>query len=159
MLLWFCLFFRSGLMLSGGDPLDFLPGRVPADGVIYLPLGYHTRYSFNLSDNQLLGLVFQSAAAGTFINSFGDRAAFFGTTRELTSGKGRLGLDYFAGLVVGYHGRLKEVDGMPFRQSVLFRGNVNPALAMNLHYRISTHFRAQVMLTPLVFNVGIKYGF
>ncbi|MFA4967380.1 MAG: hypothetical protein WC624_04095, partial [Candidatus Margulisiibacteriota bacterium] len=75
--------------------LDFIYGRDPKNGLIYLPFGKHTQISDKeLSANNLIGVVYNSVSFGSFINSYHDRTWYLVVMRNIFSFRG-FGLDYF----------------------------------------------------------------
>jgi hypothetical protein len=148
----------SSTHLFGGEVLEFLRGTAPQDGIVLLPIGYHPQHRFHLVDNQLIGLVYHSMAAGTFINSYGDRSGYLVWVRDLYSSS-HFGIEYFAGAVVGYNGRLAKTGGIPYKNSILWKHDVNPVVSFNVYYSFSKHVRAQIMVSPLVYSGGLKYSF
>ena len=139
--------------------LDFIYGAPVKNGFIYLPFGMHTKpEKKEVVNNALLGVVHNSLAFGTFVNSFNDRTWYFGSTRNIVS-YNDFGLDYFAGLMYGYKGQLSTVPGIPLKNTFLFSGKLNPVVTISAYYEISDRFQVQALLTPLVVLTGIKYNF
>lgn len=142
-----------------GKVLDFIYGEPVRDGFVYLPFGIHTRAEEKaISNNGLLGVVYNSLAFGTFINSFDDRTWYLASARNIISYNG-FGLDYLAGVLYGYKGRLSTIDVIPFSNTFLFKGNLNPVVTISAYYEISEKFEIRTMITPLVVLTGIKYNF
>ncbi|HXH71654.1 MAG TPA: hypothetical protein VNI58_02445 [Mariprofundaceae bacterium] len=139
--------------------LTFLYGKTPKDGIVFLPYGMHTQTkSKKIAHNNLIGVVYDSFSAGTFINSFNDRTWYLVLIRNIYASHG-FGIDYFAGALYGYKGKLATVRGVPFRNSFLFKHNLNPVISVDGWYEFSDHLQMQVMLTPLVVLGGVKYNF
>jgi hypothetical protein len=138
--------------------LDRFYGKTPKDGLIIEPFGIHTtKINEGLTDNYLVGIVYKSIAAGTFINSFRDRTFYLGVTRNIYASNG-FGVDYFLGALYGYHGKLSTVSGVPLRDSFLWKNNINPVVSIDTYYEISEAFKLQLTITPLVILGGIKYS-
>lgn len=152
----------SPLVLLGGDlhaqVPEWLAGTAPENGVFFLPLGYHTQYERHATRNDLAGAVYRSVAAGTFINSFDDRSWFLVMIRRVVATP-RFEVEYFAGVVGGYRGRLQETTGIPFRKSFLWRGDINPVVSLNLGVVLAPNLRLQMMVSPLMTCTGLKYSF
>lgn len=139
--------------------LDFVWGGAPKNGVIYLPFGRHTQIQDeNLTVNNLVGVVYNSISLGTFINSFREQTWYLVVMRNIFSYHG-FGIDYFAGILYGYNGKLANVKGIPFRDTFLFKYNLNPIISLDTYYEITDYFHIQAMITPLVILSGIKYNF
>ena len=138
----------------------FLKGSTPEDGLLLMPVGWHPRPSLagdSLTSVNLIALSKKSLIGGTFNNSFGDRVWFIGVNRTLLS-KNRFGLDYSAGLMVGYKGNLANSIKGPL--SPLYEGHVNPYFAIAPYYRMSERLEARLLAAPpniVVF--GLKYLF
>lgn len=138
--------------------LEMIYGKTPKNGVVIQPYGIHTKkLNEGLTENYLVGVVYNSIAAGTFINSFHNRTIYLGVTRNLYSSNG-FGIDYFLGALYGYHGKLSTVSGVPFRDSFLCKYNINPAVSIDAYYEISEAVRLELTITPLVILGGIKYN-
>lgn len=137
-----------------------LKGTTPADGLLLLPAGWHPSTSLNFQNISGINLVAyskKSLIGGTFNNSFGDRVWFLGVTRTLIS-KNRFGLDYSAGLMVGYKGRLAASISGPLKP--LFEGNLNPYIAISPYYQISDRLEARILAAPPnIVGFGLKYRF
>ncbi len=151
------------LMLSMLDPViasEFhgFFGEASPDGVYYLPLGYHTKHRFSLTNRELIGIEYHSIAFGTFINSFDDRTWYLGMLRTVYT-HNDFSLDVLGGLLYGYRGKLSTTEGMPFRNSFLWRDNLNPVITVVPGYAISDHVQLQILLTPLMICGGAKYVF
>ncbi|WP_156826924.1 hypothetical protein [Geopsychrobacter electrodiphilus] len=139
--------------------LKFVYGKSVRDGILILPYGIHTQTkSKSIAHNNCFGLVYNSFSVGTFINSFHERTWYLVAIRNLIAYHG-FGLDYFAGVLYGYKGKLATVSGVPFRNSFLFKHNFNPILSLDTWYELTDHIQLQVTYTPLVVLGGIKYNF
>ena len=132
-------------------------GRSAPSGIIYLPVGLHGN-STRPRDFELIGGVYKSLTAGTFINSRGYRTWFFGFERSLFRIK-QLRLGYRVGAMVGYHGSLANSERVPFAHSVLFEHNVNPAIGIPARIDLVEHVQAEIFITPLVFLGGVRITF
>jgi hypothetical protein len=138
--------------------LAFVWGRTPKNGIIYLPFGRHTQIqNENLTANNLVGVVYKSISLGSFINSFHDQTWYLVVMRNIFSRHG-FGIDYFAGILYGYDGKLSTVEGIPLRDTFLFKSDINPILSLDTYYEITDHFQMHIMITPLVVLSGIKYN-
>ena len=78
----------------------------------------------NNDQGYLIGLQYYGITAGTFINSFDDRAWFIGPAREVYShifrGNKRIDIGYRFGLLYGYGDDLINVNGMSFFAAGIF---------------------------------------
>jgi|GEM_PF-4421061 len=137
--------------------LDLLNGKPVKDGLLIAPLGFHTRYAKDIFNTAMIGVTYDSSMFGTFINSFHDRTLFLVRQRTIYENS-RFGVDLFYGLMYGYRGQLSTV-AVPFRGSVLWRHNLNPVVSLDTWVRLTEHTDVQLVLTPLVFTMGIKYNY
>lgn len=150
----------EGTAQSGySDVQKFIYGKPPKDGIIFQPIGFHTKtIDKRPAHNSLIGMVYHSFSAGTFINSFDDRTWYFVVMRNIYSEHG-FGIGYMAGALYGYKGNLSTVNGVPFRHTLLFEHNINPIIAIDAWYEVTDSFHLQATFTPLVVLVGVKYNF
>lgn len=142
---------------SLGGVLTFLRGRPVRDGVAFLPFGHYYTEPSSLTKNYLTVIIYRSMALGTFVNSFGDQTTFLAFNRKIFSHR-RFGMEYLAGLMVGYQGNLAK-SSFPLSKTFLFTGNVNPVFGLSPYYRISERFELRAVMTPLVILLGVKYNF
>lgn len=137
----------------------FMLGKPINNSIFYLPVGTHTRTGHRqLKYFQLAGGVYQSFYVMTFINSFNDRVISAGMERYFYQYR-RLFFGYGFGLMVGYQGNLSTVHGIPFKNSFLFKHNINPVLVGLLDLKICTHLKLSFVLAPLVIAGGIRFDF
>jgi hypothetical protein len=84
------------------DLQKLIYGEPSRDGIIYQPVGVHTKtISKHPTNNNLIGVVYQSFSAGTFINLYDDRTWYLVVMRNVYSERG-FGIGYFAGVLFGY---------------------------------------------------------
>ena len=139
--------------------IDFIYGNPVRDGILVLPFGVHTRSDNHaISMNNLIGLFQNSVGFGTFVNSFDNRIWYLVNARNLVSYHD-FGLDYYVGVIYGYEGFLSTLETIPFHNSFLFKGNLNPVVSVSAYYTISDQFQLQVMYTPGIALAGVKYNF
>lgn len=134
-------------------------GKPVTNSIFYLPIGTHTRDGRRqLKYFQLVGGVYKSFYLMTFINSFDDRVVSFGMERYFYQYR-RLFLGYGFGFMAGYQGNLSTVSGIPFKNSFLFKHNVNPVIVGLLDFKVSQHVKLAFVLAPLVVAGGIRIDF
>lgn len=140
--------------------LRAIKGTPTADGLLFLPIGWHpnnTSTDDGISSIDLFAISKKSLTGGTFINSFDDRVWFIGVTRTLYKKK-RFGFDYSAGLMVGYDGNLAPSINGPLKP--LFEGNLNPYFAVSPYYQISERLELRLLAAPPnIVAFGIKLLF
>jgi hypothetical protein len=140
---------RGWLSAVWGTPLE--------DGIFYLPYGLHHN-STRIDGFQLVGGIYRSLYAMTFINSDGDRTWSVGFERNVYSYR-RLRLGYGAGLVYGYGGRLADSPHLPLAHTFLFEHDINPVLGVPAHLVITKRVQLESFVTPLVTLGGLKIVF
>ena len=137
----------------------FLWGKPVRNSIFYLPIGTHTRNGKRkLTYFQLMGGTYKTFYLMTFINSFGDRVFSAGVERYFWKFH-RLSLGYGAGLMYGYQGKLSTVYGIPFKNSFLFKYNLNPVIVGIADFAITKRVQLSFVLAPLVVTGGIRFNF
>lgn len=117
--------------ISGRDILNAVWGEKARDAILLGMWSVHldgTGEYFgdgrNNDQGYLLGIQYYGITAGTFINSFDDRAWFIGPAREVYSrifkGDKRIDIGYRFGLLYGYGDELINVNGMSFFAAGVF---------------------------------------
>ena len=76
--------------------------------------------------------------------------------REISMSK-RFRLQYGVGVLYGYKGRLQEVDEIPFNDTFLYSGNLNPTYGIGLEYYVSKKWGVSTLVNPAVIIYGLKY--
>ena len=135
--------------------LEKLWGEKLEDGIIFMPLGSHTTAP-DVFDVLYTGFSYKNVELAVFKNSYRDwtmillykRVWYLSESLYFTGG---------AGLIYGYKGKLQEIEGIPFKESVLFSGDINPVVGLDVDYRISKKISIHASITPLVVIYGIKY--
>ena len=137
----------------------FLWGTPVNNSVFYLPIGSHTRDGHQgLKFFELMGGTYKSFLAMTFINSFGNRVFAVGIERYIWKYR-RLSVGYGAGLMAGYNGQLSTVYGIPFRNTFLFKYDVNPVIVGIADVAITKKLQLSFVIAPLVVTGGLRYNF
>lgn len=135
-----------------------LYGKAPADGVYFMPIGYHTKHKLSFTNQQVIGITYRSLVFGSFINSFEDRTWYLGIVRTVFTFHS-LSVDLVAGALYGYRGNLSKTEGIPLRNSFLWTHNLNPVITVNVDYKISEYVQFSTIFTPLIICSGLKYNF
>jgi len=139
--------------------INFLDGEPVRDGFMYLPFGMHTgSENKEISNNNLLGLFYNSFAVGTFNNSFDDRIWYLVYARNVATYQD-FGLNYYAGAIYGYDGLLSTNSNIPLHDTFLYKYNLNPVITISPYYQISDQIELHAMFTFGYTIVGIKYNF
>ena len=136
--------------------ITFIRGTPVKNSIFYEPIGSHTSNGERkLTWFQLAGGTYHSFFAMTFINSFDNRTWALGIQRYLYQNK-VFAVGYGAGLMYGYNGQLSTVHGIPFKNSFLFKGDINPVLGLMGDINLSKRLKLSCVITPLVMTVGFR---
>lgn len=137
--------------------LEELWGDRLEDGLTFMPITSHTTSS-DISDIWYTSYSYKSLELAIFKNSYEDWSLAFLYKRTLRFSK-ELHISYAGGVVYGYNGRLSRAGNIPFSDSFLFTGNVNPIIGIDLDYRIVPRVSVHVSISPLIIAYGFKYYF
>ncbi|MGK0414540.1 MAG: hypothetical protein ACJA1B_002767 [Polaribacter sp.] len=132
-------------------------GEKLEDGFIFMPLGSHTVRP-DVFDVWYTGVSYKNIELSVFRNSFRDwtlgiyykRVWYFSEKFYAT---------FAGGMFYGYKGKLQTVKEIPFRDSFIVTGDINPALGLDVDYRISKKISIHGSVTPLIIIYGFKYYF
>lgn len=132
-------------------------GEQPKDALTYMPFGTHTYDSriHKPHETQYVGYNIKSVEFAAFINSYQDWSLSMMYKRMIPLGK-RWSIDYGAGLIYGYDGRLSEQQGIPFPE-LLFSGPINPIAGGGINYKFSKKWSVAVLIAPQINIYGVKY--
>lgn len=130
-----------------GDPLE--------SSITFMPVGTHTR-KVDVFGVWYVGYNYKSFEVAAFSNSFSELTIGLFYKRAWNFTK-RFSAIYGVGIMYGYHGKLQDVEGVPFRNSFLMTGEINPVAGFELDYKISKRFAIHANITPLVIIYGFKY--
>lgn len=153
------LFLLASLGLTAQDQkksfLQTLKGEALETSISFLPFGTHyTSLEFN--EVWYTTFNYKSIALIGFKNSFNELAIGLSYKREIGITQ-KLSLIYGIGIMYGYHGKLVDVPTIPFRNTFLFKGEINPLAGLTLDYRIAEKFSFQLALSPAVGIYGFRY--
>lgn len=151
------IFFIFFATIVHANVFTFLWGKPVKSSIFYLPIGTHTRYLV-LTYFQLIGGNYKTFYVMTFINSFDDRVVSTGVERYIWQWR-RLSVGYGAGLMYGYKGNLSTVGGIPFKDTFLFKYNLNPVIAGIADIALTKRVQMTFVLAPLVVATGIRIHF
>ncbi len=151
------LIFYTGIVYA--NVFTFLWGKPVKNSVFYLPIGSHTKNGHRkLKYFQLMGGVYKTFYLMTFINSFNDRVWSAGIQRYIWQFH-RISVGYGAGLMYGYKGNLSTVNGIPLRNTFLFKYNLNPGIVGLFDITITKRVQMSFVVAPLVVAGGIRFNF
>ena len=137
--------------------LEELWGEKLEDGLIFMPIASHTTSS-DVSDIWYTSYSYKSLELAIFKNSFENWTLGLLYKRTLLFSK-QLHISYAGGIVYGYKGRLSRAGNIPFSDSFLFTGPVNPIIGIDLDYRIVPRVSIHISISPLIVAYGLKYYF
>ena len=141
-----------------GDPLE--------SSVTAMPIGLHTDFEKHGTSKRstINGLHealyfsgnYKSVELAVFQNSFADPvvAVFYKRAWNFTQ---RFSANFGFGLMYGYGGRLQNTDGIPFRDTWLIKGDVNPVTGLELDYRFYKKWSVHTSLAPRIIIYGFRY--
>ena len=133
-------------------------GDSPENGFKFLPLATH----FQQSENPFFHGAFYTAAnyksweLSAFNNSYNDFSISLFYLRKIKLTE-RFSIDYGAGFLCGYRGRLQKVEAIPFNNTFLYSGNLNPTYGIGFEYNLSKKIAISAMSNPAVIIYGLKY--
>ena len=129
-----------------------------------MPIGLHTDFEKHSSKTRstinglhealYFAFNYKSIELAGFQNSFGDLtlAVFYKRAWNFTK---RFSVNVGGGLMYGYDGRLQNTEGIPFRNTWLIKGDVNPVTGFELDYRFYKRWSIHTSIAPRI----IIYGF
>lgn len=120
-----------------------------------MPLGSHTRPP-DIFGVWFMGYNYKGFEISLFQNSFRDLTFGF-SHKRVWKFTDKFSANYGIGILYGYDGRLQNVEGIPFRDSFLIKGKINPVIALELDYKIYKNISIHSNITPLVIIYGIRY--
>jgi len=134
---------------------QFIKGEEVKSSVTFLPFGSHTS-NLDVINVWYTSYNYKSYEVAAFKNSFGEftLAAFYKRKQQVTK---NFSVIYGLGVMYGYHGKLRDVESIPFRKTFLFTGEINPVGGVNLDYRVAKKISLQISLTPVVILYGFRY--
>ena len=135
--------------------LEILKGEELESSISFLPIGIHT------DDWAPFGVWwtsynYKSIEFAAFNNSFEKLTLAVLYKREIQL-MHKLSLIYGLGIMYGYGGRLQNTESIPFRNSFLFTGDINPIAGLLLDYRIAKKLSVQLNMSPAVFATGVRF--
>ena len=144
---------RSFIRSLWGDKVE--------NSVTSLPFGYHTDRDRHAGEPFVhpvwcTSVSIHSFEISGFKNSFGDFSLGLYYKRKIVFTK-RLSINYGAGIIYGYDGRLKDVEGIPFRETFLVTGPINPVVGMSFDYRVTNNFSFHITGAPQIIIYGVRY--
>lgn len=141
-----------------GDPLQ--------SSITLMPIGLHTDFEKHSSKTRstINGLHEALYFAGNYIgielagfqNSYGDLtvAVFYKRAWNFTK---QFSVNVGGGIMYGYNGRLQNTDGIPFRDTWLIKGDINPVLGFELDYRFYKKWSVHTSIAPRIIIYGFRY--
>ena len=124
--------------------------------IIFMPLGFHTKHP-DIFGVWYIGYNYKGFEISLFQNSFLDITFGF-SHKRVWRFTDKFSANYGVGILYGYGGRLQDVEGIPLRNSFLFKGKINPVVAFEVDYKISKKISIHSSLTPLVIIYGLRYS-
>ena len=129
-----------------GEPLE--------TNIIFLPTASYT-YSNTFFNISYVGFTYKSCEISRFINSYGD-ATYGLLYHRVINLSPKLSINYFLGLLYGYYGKLSTSPRLPFSNTFLFKGNVNPGAGLSLNYKLYNKINLNIRHVPNVTFWGLS---
>lgn len=137
--------------------LKKLAGEELPSSFTCMPFGTHTD-DFDFNEVWYIGIGIKSFEISYFVNSHGNPS--FGLMyKRAWNFTNRFSMGYGGGIIYGYHGKLQYVDGVPFRNTFLFKNEINPVIGIELDYKVLKNISIHSSIAPLVIIYGFKYYF
>jgi hypothetical protein len=134
---------------------ETVKGKELETSITFSPVGNHTK-DFNFLDVWYTSYNYKSIELAVFKNSYDDLTVAIIYKRQIEIIK-KLNFIYGLGIMRGYGGKLEDVPGIPFRNSFLFKGNINATGGVSLDYRIAKKISVQLNVTPVVLVYGVRF--
>jgi|TARA_B110000240_G_C13298252_1_gene367321 hypothetical protein len=133
---------------------ETIKGKELETSITFLPVGSHTK-DFDFLDVWYTSYNYKSIELALFKNSYDDLTVAIIYKRQIEIIK-KLNFIYGLGIMHGYEGRLQETSGIPFRNSFLFKGDINATGGVILDYRIAKKISVQLNVSPVVLVYGVR---
>ena len=139
-----------------GDPTE--------TSITAMPIGLHTdleRFKNRSVPNGLHPALYfagnyKNVELALFKNSFGDLSGALNYKRTWNLTK-RFSVNFGAGLIYGYFGRLQHSKGVPFRNTFLIKGDVMPVIGGEFDYRFYKKWSIHMGIAPAIIIYGFRY--
>lgn len=134
--------------------------------VTAMPIGLHTDFEKHSSKTRstINGLHealyfagnYKSVELAFFQSSYGQLvvAAFYKRAWNFTK---RFSVNVGGGVMYGYDGKLRNTDGIPFRDTWLIKGDINPVAGFELDYRFYKRWSVHTSIAPRIIIYGFRY--
>ncbi len=133
-------------------------GEESETAIAFLPFGTHI-VTPDISEVWFIGYNYKSYGISVFKNTYQNWTFVLGYKRVWNFTQ-RFSITYDIGIMYGYQGKLQYVKGLPFRDTLLFKGPLNPVISFELDYKILKHISIHSIITPtLVIIYGLQYRF
>lgn len=146
--------------------LKRLWGDQTKSSVTAMPIGLHTDFEKHSSKKRstinglhealYFAVNYKNVELSVFQNSFGDATIglFYKRTWNFTK---RFSANFGAGLIHGYDGRLQFTEGIPFRDTFLIKGDVNPVIGLEFDYRFYKRWSVHTSIAPNIIVYGFRF--
>ena len=134
---------------------ETIKGKELESSITFLPVGSHTK-QFDFLEVWYTSYNYKSIELAVFKNSYDDLTIALIYKRQIQLIE-KLNFIYGIGIMHGYGGKLKNVSGIPFKNSFLFNGNINATGGVSLDYRIAKKFSVQLNVSPVVLVYGVRF--
>ena len=132
-----------------------MKGKELESSITFLPFGSHTK-SLDFLEVWYTAYNYKSFEIAAFNNSYNDLTVALFYKREIEVIE-KLSFIYSFGVMYGYGGKLKDLAGIPFRNTFVFNGDVNPIAGIIFDYRIVKKVSIQLNVSPVVIVYGARF--
>ena len=151
---------KTFLQKIWGDPME--------SSITAMPIGLHTDFEKHSSKKRstinglhealYFGINYKTIELIGFQNSFGDLTIGLLYKRTWNFTK-RFSINFGVGLMYGYDGRLQNTEGIPFRDTFLIKGDINPLTGFELDYKVYKKWSLHTSIAPRIIIYGFRYRF
>jgi hypothetical protein len=134
-----------------------ISGEELQSSVVFMPFGTHPRNP-DFYGVWYTAVNFKSVEMTYFRNSFGDPTVGVMYKRSWNLTK-KFAVNYGLGFIYGYHGRLKDVKGIPFRDTFLIKNEINPVVGFAFDYKLYDMISLHATVAPNIVVYGFRYIF
>ncbi|MFY9243472.1 MAG: hypothetical protein WAO74_10615 [Polaribacter sp.] len=133
-----------------------LYGQPVESAIIFMPIGHHI-INPDVIFPFYTGINYKGFEISMYANSHNDitTSIYYKRKQNLSE---KWSFIYGIGLAYGYDGKLAEVEGLPFRET-LFSGPITPMVGFEFNYKISKKISINLSVAPpVVIAYGIRYA-
>lgn len=141
---------KSFLKAIWGDPIE--------NSFTFMPAGTHYIYGPDIFGVWFAGFTVKSFELSVVLNSKHDWTTILLYKRAWPITE-KFAINYGAGVMYGYHGKLSTTRGIPVKlaKSFLFTGEINPVAGIGFDYKLSDKVSLHADVAPLIIIYGLRF--